>query len=426
MMAPGHLDAVRAIVRAGRLRQGQPDPRGRPSTRNDTTRARSPRSATTTATCCFTTPSARCVEPTHHRRVLRRARRRTRPSTSRSRRPTRSSRSTTDDDDHATIPPRATCCAAARPRRRSGSRPSGRPTRRPPQDPDFEATDDCTVVLRYLPDVPIAVVRGRRAQHEGHRADRRLHRRQAVPARPAADRPRTRWPRTSTARASTARRSSSSAAATASARTSPTSRQAYGADGVHVQPLHHQHPRRAPRGHRRRPAARCSPSTGRIDFVVNTAGVLPRGALAETTEETIYAATEVNYLAPIFIAQEFYPHLARDAGLAAAVHLELLHPRPHRLQPLLLGQGRDGQPHPGAGRRVGRRPASGSTASTPSAPAPRCAPRRSARSRPARCSTRGGGPRVAGRAALRADRSRHRRPQARPDGGVLGQQVADW
>ena len=28
------------------------------------------------------------------------------------------------------------------------------------QDPAFDATDDCTVVLRYLPDVPIRVVRG--------------------------------------------------------------------------------------------------------------------------------------------------------------------------------------------------------------------------------------------------------------------------
>ncbi len=28
------------------------------------------------------------------------------------------------------------------------------------QDPAFEATDDCTVVLRYAPEVPIAVVRG--------------------------------------------------------------------------------------------------------------------------------------------------------------------------------------------------------------------------------------------------------------------------
>jgi 2-C-methyl-D-erythritol 4-phosphate cytidylyltransferase len=53
---------------------------------------------------------------------------------------------------------------------------------------------------------------------------------------------------------------------------------------------------------------------GRIDFVVNTAGVLPRGELVESTEETIYSATDVNYLAPIFIAQEFHPALARSRG----------------------------------------------------------------------------------------------------------------
>jgi 2-C-methyl-D-erythritol 4-phosphate cytidylyltransferase len=54
--------------------------------------------------------------------------------------------------------------------------------------------------------------------------------------------------------------------------------------------------------------------TGRIDHVVNTAGVLPRGTLAETSEETIYSATDVNYLAPVFIAQVFHPHLAATNG----------------------------------------------------------------------------------------------------------------
>ena len=49
-------------------------------------------------------------------------------------------------------------------------------------DPDFTATDDCTVVLRYLPEVADRRGRRPRAQHEGDRADRRLHRRQAVPA----------------------------------------------------------------------------------------------------------------------------------------------------------------------------------------------------------------------------------------------------
>lgn len=54
--------------------------------------------------------------------------------------------------------------------------------------------------------------------------------------------------------------------------------------------------------------------TGAVDFVVNTAGVLPRGELLETSEETVYAATEINYLGPIFIAQEFFPHLAASKG----------------------------------------------------------------------------------------------------------------
>lgn len=55
-------------------------------------------------------------------------------------------------------------------------------------------------------------------------------------------------------------------------------------------------------------------ATGRVDFVVNAAGVLPRGELIDTSEEMIYAATEVNYLAPILIAQAFHPHLKETCG----------------------------------------------------------------------------------------------------------------
>src|SRR5215210_5635486 len=61
-------------------------------------------------------------------------------------------------------------------------------------------------------------------------------------------------------------------------------------------------------------AAEVVAETGQVDFVVNTAGLLPRGELAETSEETIYSATDINYLAPIFIAQEFYPQLAKSNG----------------------------------------------------------------------------------------------------------------
>jgi 2-C-methyl-D-erythritol 4-phosphate cytidylyltransferase len=53
---------------------------------------------------------------------------------------------------------------------------------------------------------------------------------------------------------------------------------------------------------------------GRVDYVVNAAGMLPIGPLASTSEETVYLATEVNYLAPITIAQAFYPHLRESRG----------------------------------------------------------------------------------------------------------------
>jgi len=68
------------------------------------------------------------------------------------------------------------------------------------------------------------------------------------------------------------------------------------------------------RGDIARAASEVLEKTGRVDFVVNTAGVLPRGPLLETSEETVYAATDVNYLAPIFIAQEFHPHLKESQG----------------------------------------------------------------------------------------------------------------
>jgi 2-C-methyl-D-erythritol 4-phosphate cytidylyltransferase len=61
-------------------------------------------------------------------------------------------------------------------------------------------------------------------------------------------------------------------------------------------------------------AARAIAESGRVDIVVNTAGVLPRGTLLEASEETVYNATDVNYLAPMFIAQEFFPHLKQTRG----------------------------------------------------------------------------------------------------------------
>jgi ribitol-5-phosphate 2-dehydrogenase (NADP+) / D-ribitol-5-phosphate cytidylyltransferase len=179
------------------------------------------------------------------------------------------------------------------------------------QDPNFTATDDCTVVLRYLPEVPIAVVPGHERNMkvtepiDVYIADKLFQ-------LTSADHPQ------------------SLSAAEYRERLSGKTMvifggsygiggdiaklaQSYGADvrtfsrtatDTHVE-------RRADIA---AAAERVLADTGRIDFVVNTAGTLPKGELSEASEETIYTATEINYLAPIFVAQEFFPHLAATAG----------------------------------------------------------------------------------------------------------------
>jgi len=52
--------------------------------------------------------------------------------------------------------------------------------------------------------------------------------------------------------------------------------------------------------------------TGRVDYVVNTAGILTRGPLAEMSVRSIEEQVAVNYLASVYIARAGLPHL-RDA-----------------------------------------------------------------------------------------------------------------
>ncbi|WP_030801675.1 SDR family NAD(P)-dependent oxidoreductase, partial [Streptomyces sp. NRRL F-3273] len=54
--------------------------------------------------------------------------------------------------------------------------------------------------------------------------------------------------------------------------------------------------------------------TGRVDYVINTAGVLRIGKLAETDNTTIQEALNVNYLAPVQIARASYKYLAETQG----------------------------------------------------------------------------------------------------------------
>jgi 2-C-methyl-D-erythritol 4-phosphate cytidylyltransferase len=179
------------------------------------------------------------------------------------------------------------------------------------KDPDFTATDDCTVVLRYLPEVPIAVVAGHERNMkvtepiDVYIADKlfQLH---------SADAP--------------DQLTDDQYRAALAGKTMVVFGGSYGIGGDIAELARgfgadvHTFSRSSTNTHvdRREDIAAAAVAvlekTTSIDFVVNTAGVLPIGDLADTTEETIFAATEINYLAPIFIAQEFYPHLATSAG----------------------------------------------------------------------------------------------------------------
>jgi 2-C-methyl-D-erythritol 4-phosphate cytidylyltransferase len=179
------------------------------------------------------------------------------------------------------------------------------------QDPDFTATDDCTVVLRYLPEVPIAVVTGHERNMkvtepiDVYIADKlfQLH---------SADTP-------------DALTDDQYRAALAG-KTMVVFGGSYGIGGDIAELARgfgatvHTFSRSSTNTHvdRREDIAAAAQTvlkeSDSIDFVVNTAGVLVIEDLADTSEETIFAATEINYLAPIFIAQEFYPHLAQSSG----------------------------------------------------------------------------------------------------------------
>jgi len=179
------------------------------------------------------------------------------------------------------------------------------------QDPGFEATDDCTVVLRYLPDEPIWVVRGDERNMkvtdpiDVYLADKlfQLTHTEAPEGISEEDYRAALTGRTVVVfggsygiGADVCRLAEQYGARVFSFSRSST--------GTHVER----------RSDLVAAAEHVLAEAGRIDHVVNTAGLLPRGTLAETSEETVYAATDVNYLAPVFVAQVFHPHLAATGG----------------------------------------------------------------------------------------------------------------
>ncbi len=179
------------------------------------------------------------------------------------------------------------------------------------EDPDFVATDDCTVVLRYTPEVPITVVDGHERNMkvtepiDVYIADKLFQLASAERPEPLSD---------------------TEQAAALAGKTVVVFGGSYGIGGdiaalaeraganvfTFSRSSTDTHVER--RSDIRAAAESVLAKTGRVDYVVNTAGVLPIAPLAETSEETIYNATEVNYLGPIFIAQEFYPSLEATSG----------------------------------------------------------------------------------------------------------------
>ena len=181
-------------------------------------------------------------------------------------------------------------------------------------DPEFAAsppTDDCGVVLRYLPDIPIYVVSG--SEHnikvthplDLHIADKlfQLASHEAPPeVSPDVYRSRMAGKTMVVFGGSSGIGADICQVATrfgarvfSFSRTQTGTRVESAADVAAA--LRHAHD-----------------ATGRIDFVVNTAGVLSMGKLADTDQAVIEETIRVNYLGPVMIAQAAIGYLSETRG----------------------------------------------------------------------------------------------------------------
>lgn len=178
-------------------------------------------------------------------------------------------------------------------------------------DPYFSATDDCGVVLKYLPEVPIKTVLG--AEHNlkvTHPVDlfiadklfqlasRTAPRQQSPQARAAALQGKTIvvFGGSYGIGAEIAQLAQDAGANVVAHGRSTT--------GVHVEDA----------AHIGDALAKAAAEFGTIDAVVLTAGVLRMGRLHETTDEEVAETVGVNYLAPVHVARAAYPYLKASRG----------------------------------------------------------------------------------------------------------------
>ncbi|HWT34304.1 MAG TPA: bifunctional cytidylyltransferase/SDR family oxidoreductase [Microbacterium sp.] len=177
------------------------------------------------------------------------------------------------------------------------------------QDPTFKATDDCGVVFKYLPDVPIHVVDGTAENMKVtepidiHIADKLFQLQSAsISAETVTTLPELTGKGVVVFGGSYGIGASIvEQAREAGARVLEFSRSSTGTDVTSAKQV-------------RKALARAAHELGRIDAVIVTAGVLRIAPLTETSKHDLKNTIQTNLTAPALICREAYPYLEQTGG----------------------------------------------------------------------------------------------------------------
>ncbi|MEV8567509.1 bifunctional cytidylyltransferase/SDR family oxidoreductase [Streptomyces sp. NPDC051322] len=178
-------------------------------------------------------------------------------------------------------------------------------------DPGFHATDDCSVVVTYLPDVPVHVVQGdefnTKVTHpiDVFIADKLFQlATSATPEQGTEEFYRERLAGRTILVFGGSYGIGADIARLAEGYGARVHALSRSTTGTHVERSDHVD----------EAFCRAYAETGRIDYVVNTAGILRVGRLDRTDNATIREALEVNYLAPVNIARSSFKYLSETQG----------------------------------------------------------------------------------------------------------------
>lgn len=283
-------------------------------------------------------------------------------------------------------------------------------------DPNFQATDDCSVVLKYLPDVPIYVVAGDEYNMKVTQpvdvfiADKLFQLASTAVPQPTDD---AAYRELLTGKTLVVFGGSYGIGADIA-----TLAESYGATvyalGRSTTGTHVENPE-----HIDEALTKAYADTGRVDYVINTAACAPHRQAGRDGQRDHPGSAERQLPGTRADRPRLVQVPRRDQGPAAALHLQQLHPRPRGVQPLLVDQGSHGEPHPGALGRVGGRRSAGELREPRAHRHPDAHQGVRRRARGHAAVLRGGRPDLARRPALGDDRPCHRRTPAGPDAGGL-------